>query len=77
MIYELFYKCRRCGEIEITGTAPSFLSVAEIIKGNSGDIDIPLLLVWWHTCEDGNVGITDFIGAENHPPNKEEQESDE
>lgn len=67
MIYKLFYKCRRCSDTEIAGTAPNFLSVAEIIKGNSGDFDIPLLLVWWHTCEDGNMGVTDFIGAENYP----------
>ncbi|HUT43217.1 MAG TPA: hypothetical protein VMW95_02680 [Desulfobacterales bacterium] len=60
----LQYKCRRCGDIIDGGMIPNDS------ERNANNIWISKifndarLMIGIHNCDDGNLGITDLIGAE-------------
>jgi hypothetical protein len=74
MFIDLQYKCRLCGEVYTEcsyNTSKAITDVESIIKGRDG---VHLSLIDIHTCEDGSVGVTDFIGLKNKEPKKLEKE---
>lgn len=66
MAYKVQYKCRKCGKIENGGSVPKFLDIAKMIQGIPDVEKRQLITVSWHTCEDGSIGVTDVIGAEEY-----------
>lgn len=64
--FNITYKCRLCGEQFING-GTNYEEIAEDMLLNTITNDphcfsssVPRL--WSHDCEDGNIGIADFIG---------------
>ena len=64
---DIVYKCRRCGVVVkqmISGNLLTdlvvFISVMNDISG-TGESDIRKHTI--HSCEDGNLGVTDIVGG--------------
>lgn len=66
--YYSTYKCRLCGKTFISGMTSSqevvnqnllHLVCEAPLKTNMG---IPITKLYMHSCEDGSVGLADFIG---------------
>jgi len=61
----LKYKCRLCGEVIDGGITDGDFAIPVLLDIISGKVtkSIPQKLIDIHTCQNGNVGITDCIGA--------------
>lgn len=62
----LKYKCRRCGEIEGSVHVPCCLVALSNINTNGKtprEWGMQIGITDIHSCNDGNLGISDLIGA--------------
>lgn len=62
----LEYKCRRCGAIIKAAHVPNvYIAMARLITDGTTPKEwgMTVRLLQTHSCDDGNVGITDFIGV--------------
>lgn len=64
----LVYKCRRCGQISENAHVPLILEAVSsiLITGTTPKSWGPMTesLLGMHSCEDGNIGVSNLIGAE-------------
>ena len=67
------YKCRKCGQTNVAGSVPEFLDMVKIIQNIPDPKNMQCHLIGFHHCEDGSIGVTDFIGAEQYKFEREEQ----
>lgn len=64
----LVYKCRRCGEEwreqRVPDVVPSLVNVLTQQKDLSSIAATPKPLLFVHSCNDGNKGVSEIIGGE-------------
>ena len=70
----LKYKCRRCGEIGGSVHVPNYLLALSSINTNGRtprEWGMQMGITDIHACGDGNLGISDLIGAELDKPKED------